>query len=80
MENDTRRWALYAGCFASGAALGAALGVLFAPKSGRETREDVSQWLKEKRNKGRIEYKAMREALESGRKTFRAKEKELSEV
>ena len=80
MENDTRRWALYAGYFVSGAAIGAALGVIFAPKAGRETREDVSRWLAEKRNKGRVEYKAMKEALESGRKTFQAKQKELSQV
>lgn len=80
MERNTRSMATYAGFFISGAAVGAALGVLFAPKAGRETREDMSRWLKEKREKGRVEYRAMREALETGRKTFAAKEKELAGV
>ncbi len=35
------------GKFALGAVLGAGLGVLFAPKSGKETREDISKKLKE---------------------------------
>lgn len=80
MDNDTRRSATYAGYFISGAAIGAALGVLFAPKAGRETRKDVSQWLKEKRENSRVEYRAMKEALEAGRKTFLSKEKELAGV
>ncbi len=35
------------GKFLTGAALGAGLGILFAPKSGKETREDISKKLKE---------------------------------
>ncbi len=38
--------------FVTGAALGAALGVLFAPRSGSETREQLADWLKERREKG----------------------------
>lgn len=71
---------MYAGYFISRAAIGTALGVLFAPKAGRETREDMSRWLKEKREKSRVEYRAMREALEKGRKTLLSKEKELTGV
>lgn len=78
MEQDTRKYLTYAGYFISGAAVGAALGVLFAPKSGKATREQMAGWLKDKREKTRIEYQAMKEALESGRRTFRAKEKELA--
>lgn len=80
MDNNTRRLATYAGYFISGAALGTVLGVLFAPKAGREMRKDMSLWLKEKRQKGRVEYRAMKEALDAGRRTFEAKEKELAEV
>ncbi len=36
----------------TGAAIGAALGVLFAPRSGNETREQLADWLKERREKG----------------------------
>lgn len=38
--------------FLVGAAVGAALGVLFAPRSGRETREKLGDWLKERRDQG----------------------------
>lgn len=80
MDHDTRRFATYAGYFISGSIVGAALGVLFAPKAGRQTREELGAWLKEKRMKGRVEYQAMKEALETGRKTFLAKEKEAAKT
>lgn len=35
------------GKFIAGAAIGAGLGILFAPKSGKETREDISKKLNE---------------------------------
>jgi gas vesicle protein len=35
-----------------GAAVGAGLGILFAPKAGKDTREQLGDWLKEKRNEG----------------------------
>ena len=80
VEQNSRSIATYAGYFISGAAIGTALGVLFAPQAGRETRKDMSQWLKEKRENSRVEYRAMKEALEAGRKTFLSKEKELAGV
>ncbi|MDE2291837.1 MAG: YtxH domain-containing protein [Elusimicrobia bacterium] len=36
----------------AGVAVGAALGVLFAPRAGVETREDLNEWLKARREKG----------------------------
>lgn len=38
--------------FLAGAAAGAVLGVLFAPRAGGETREQLGDWLKERREKG----------------------------
>ena len=38
--------------FVTGAAVGAALGVLFAPRAGSETREQLTDWLKDRREKG----------------------------
>ncbi|OGR90289.1 MAG: hypothetical protein A3J74_08785 [Elusimicrobia bacterium RIFCSPHIGHO2_02_FULL_57_9] len=38
--------------FVIGTAIGAGLGLLFAPKPGEETREQLGDWLKERRKKG----------------------------
>ena len=37
---------------AVGAAAGLAAGVLYAPKSGKETRKQLGEWLKDKRDQG----------------------------
>lgn len=38
--------------FLVGTAVGAGLGVLFAPKPGYKTREELADWLKERREQG----------------------------
>lgn len=80
MEQGTRKYATYAGYFISGAVIGAVLGALYAPKAGKETREQMNAWLKDKREKGRVRLQAAKEALEKGRETFRDKTKELAGV
>lgn len=49
MANDNNNGLLP---FLAGAAIGAALGVLLAPRAGRETREQLNDWLKDRRVKG----------------------------
>ncbi|MFI5346500.1 MAG: YtxH domain-containing protein [Elusimicrobiota bacterium] len=50
MSNEDRGNGLF--YFLAGTAVGAALGVLFAPRAGSETREAVGDWLKERKEKG----------------------------
>lgn len=75
MEQRTNKWAAYTGYFITGAGIGAALGMLYAPRSGRETRREMSLWLRERKAQGRVEYQAMREALTRGRKNILSKVK-----
>jgi gas vesicle protein len=50
MANEDRGNGLF--YFLAGTAVGAALGVLFAPRSGQDTREQLGDWLKERKEKG----------------------------
>jgi gas vesicle protein len=49
MADDNSNGLFY---FLAGAAAGAALGILFAPRAGEETREQLADWMKERRDKG----------------------------
>ena len=49
--------------FLVGAALGAGLGVLFAPRSGEETREALGEWLRERREQGSEFLEKMKEKI-----------------
>ncbi len=77
MEKSIKPYAAYAGYLISGAVVGAALGALFAPKSGRDAREDLSYWVKDKAHRRRIQYRDMKRALASRSRTIRARAKEL---
>lgn len=46
-----------------GAAAGAVLGVLFAPRAGRDTRKQLKEWLDEKREAGSEAVAHFRERL-----------------
>jgi gas vesicle protein len=49
----------------TGVALGAALGLLFAPKSGLESREEIESWLKRRRKEGEDTISEIRERIPS---------------
>ncbi len=56
-----------------GATVGAVLGILFAPRPGDETREEVKDWLDAKREEGARAVSELRERLpEEGRKLTEA--------
>ena len=64
--------------FLVGAVAGAVLGILFAPRSGEDTREQMSDWLRERREKGnellqrvRDESSAKKEAILSAARAAR---------
>jgi gas vesicle protein len=41
------------GAFVVGGLIGAALGILFAPKAGKETREQLGDWMEETKEKAK---------------------------
>lgn len=60
-----------------GGLVGAAFGILFAPKSGKETREDIAEMADELLARARDEYEV---ALEKSRKTYESAVKRLKEL
>ena len=52
--------------FATGAAAGAAVAYLTAPRSGKETRDALQVWAREARDKASRIPRAVREAVEHG--------------
>jgi gas vesicle protein len=57
--------------FVAGAAAGIGLGLLFAPKTGDETREDVKKWLGEKKEQSK-------ELLEKSKDEFGHKKEQFA--
>ena len=60
-----------------GGLIGAVLGVLYAPKSGKETREDIAKKTEELKARARDEYEL---ALEKSKKAYEAAVKRLREA
>ena len=52
------------GCFLAGLAIGSLIGILFAPKSGEGTREDLSKKLNEGSKHARKKARKLRERTE----------------
>ncbi|MFH2204087.1 MAG: YtxH domain-containing protein [Elusimicrobiota bacterium] len=65
-----------------GTTTGAVIGILFAPKTGKETREELTNWLEDKREKGSVAVEEFRKnlpehkerILEASRKVFKRNE------
>lgn len=70
-------------CFILGVLFGAIAGILFAPRSGKETRETLKKTYEEYSKKGKeiLEEKKEQigEAIEAGKKTVEEKSEELKE-
>lgn len=51
------------GSFLVGALIGAALGILFAPKAGKETREQLGDWMDETKEKAKEKLEKLEEEI-----------------
>jgi gas vesicle protein len=60
-----------------GGLIGAALGILYAPKSGKETREDIAHKTEELLNKAKEEYE---KAVEKSKLAYESATKRLQEL
>ncbi|PKN76661.1 MAG: hypothetical protein CVU52_03815 [Deltaproteobacteria bacterium HGW-Deltaproteobacteria-10] len=60
-----------------GGLIGAALGILYAPKSGKETREDIARKTEELLNKAKEEYE---KAVEKSKLAYESATKRIQEL
>lgn len=51
------------GAFLVGGLIGAALGILFAPKSGKETRREIGDWMDETKEKAKEKLEKLEEEI-----------------
>jgi len=61
------------GWFVIGAALGAGLGLLFAPASGRDTRKKIGRGLEDLKERAEEQIDELAEGLQEGKERIRAK-------
>lgn len=51
------------GAFLVGGIIGAAVGMLFAPKAGKETREQLGEWMDETKVKAKEKFEKLEEDI-----------------
>jgi gas vesicle protein len=51
------------GAFVVGGLIGAALGILFAPKAGKETRAEIGDWMEETKEKAKQKIEKLEEEI-----------------
>ncbi len=53
------------GAFLAGGLIGAAIGILFAPKAGKETREQLGDWMDETKEKAKEKFDKLEEEIKN---------------
>ena len=66
--------------FIIGGAIGAAVGVLFAPKAGKETREALQEWFEDLEGKGEELMEEGKQLWEQGKTTAQDKAEQIRDT
>lgn len=53
------------GAFLAGGLIGAALGILFAPKAGKTTRAELADWMDETKEKAKEKFEKLEEEIKN---------------
>lgn len=75
-----KSWKAFVGGFIVGGLIGAGLALLFAPKSGRETREDIKKEIDKLIAAGKAKATAIKEALSREAEELKAKAEAVKEA
>jgi|YelNatPaOPRAMG01_1025707.scaffolds.fasta_scaffold119483_1 gas vesicle protein len=73
-------WKAFAGGFILGGLIGAGIALIFAPKSGKETREDIKRQIDKLVSAGKAKASAIKEALTREAEELKAKAEAVKEA